>query len=283
MNVQWFPGHMVKALKEIYEKQKMVDMIIEIVDARAPLSSRNPELVNINKPRLIIMSKKDYADSSIVGEWIKYFSNNDVKVIAQDLVNGFNLKEIINACNELMKAKFERDARRGIKNRTVRAMVVGIPNVGKSTFINKLAKRKAAKAGNQPGVTKSQQWVKTENIELLDTPGVLWPKFESKDIGIKLALVGTIKEEILNTDELSVLCYKFLEEYYPNELKKRYDLEVIDENIFENICERRKILKNNGEYDIDKAKYLLLKEFKEGIVGKVCVERPGVEYGIFRV
>ena len=283
MNVQWFPGHMVKALKEIYEKQKMVDMIIEIVDARAPLSSRNPELVNINKPRLIIMSKKDYADNNIVNEWIKYFTNNDVKVIAQDLVNGFNLKEIINACNELMKAKFERDARRGIKNRTVRAMVVGIPNVGKSTFINKLAKRKAAKAGNQPGVTKSQQWVKTENVELLDTPGVLWPKFESKDIGIKLALVGTIKEEILNTDELAIICCKFLEEYYPNELKRRYDLEVIDNNVFENICNRRKLLKNNGEYDVDKAKYLLLKEFKEGIIGKVCVERPGVEYGIFRV
>lgn len=283
MNVQWFPGHMVKALKQIYENQKMVDMIIEIVDARAPLSSRNPELVNINKPRLILMSKKDYADNSIVNEWVKYFTNNDVKVVVQDLVNGFNLKEIINACNELMKAKFERDARRGIKNRTVRAMVVGIPNVGKSTFINKLAKRKAAKAGNQPGVTKSQQWVKTENIELLDTPGVLWPKFESKDIGIKLALVGTIKEEILNNDELADICYKFLEEYYPNELKKRYDLEVIDEYIFENICKRRKILKNNGEYDLDKAKYLLLKEFKEGIVGKVCVERPGVEYGIFRV
>ena len=283
MNIQWFPGHMVKALKQIYETQKMVDMIIEIVDARAPLSSRNPELVNINKPRLILMSKKDYADGAIVNEWIKYFTNNNVKVVAQDLVNGFNLKEIINACNELMKSKFERDARRGIKNRTIRAMVVGIPNVGKSTFINKLAKRKAAKAGNQPGVTKSQQWVKTENIELLDTPGVLWPKFESKDIGIKLALVGTIKEEILNSDELADICYKFLEEYYPNELKKRYDLEVIDENVFEDICNRRKLLKNNGEYDFDKAKYLLLKEFKEGIIGKVCVERPGVEYGIFRV
>lgn len=283
MNVQWFPGHMVKALKEIYEKQKMVDMIIEIVDSRAPLSSRNPELVNIQKPRLIIMSKKDYADPSIVKEWINHFTNNEVKVVAQDLVNGFNLKEIVNACNELMKPKFERDAKRGIRNRTVRAMVVGIPNVGKSTFINKLAKRKAAKAGNQPGVTKSQQWVKTENIELLDTPGVLWPKFESKDIGIKLALVGTIKEEILNLDELAVICYKFLEEYYPNELKKRYELEVIDDNVFENICSRRKLLKNNGEYDIDKAKYLLLKEFKEGIIGKVCVERPGVDYGIFRV
>ena len=283
MNVQWFPGHMVKALKEIYEKQKMVDMIIEIVDSRAPLSSRNPELVNIQKPRLIIMSKKDYADTSIVREWINHFTNNEVKVVAQDLVNGFNLKEIVNACNELMKPKFERDAKRGIRNRTVRAMVVGIPNVGKSTFINKLAKRKAAKAGNQPGVTKSQQWVKTENIELLDTPGVLWPKFESKDIGIKLALVGTIKEEILNLDELAVICYKFLEEYYPNELKKRYELEVIDDNVFENICSRRKLLKNNGEYDIDKAKYLLLKEFKEGIIGKVCVERPGVDYGVFRV
>lgn len=283
MNVQWFPGHMVKALKEIYEKQKMVDMIIEIVDSRAPLSSRNPELVNIQKPRLIIMSKKDYADPNIVKEWINHFTNNEVKVVAQDLVNGFNLKEIVNACNELMKPKFERDAKRGIRNRTVRAMVVGIPNVGKSTFINKLAKRKAAKAGNQPGVTKSQQWVKTENIELLDTPGVLWPKFESKDIGIKLALVGTIKEEILNLDELAVICYKFLEEYYPNELKKRYELEVIDDNVFENICSRRKLLKSNGEYDIDKAKYLLLKEFKEGIIGKVCVERPGVDYGIFRV
>jgi len=283
MNVQWFPGHMVKALKEIYEKQKMVDMIIEIVDSRAPLSSRNPELVNINKPRLIIMSKKDYADNNIVNEWIKHFTSNEVKVVSQDLVNGFNLKEIVNACNELMKPKFDRDAKRGIKNRTIRAMVVGIPNVGKSTFINKLAKRKAAKAGNQPGLTKAQQWVKTDNIELLDTPGVLWPKFESKDIGVKLALIGTIKEEILNIDELAVICYKFLMEYYPNELKKRYDLENIDENIFENICSRRKLLKNNGEYDIEKAKYLLLKEFKEGIICKVCVERPGVDYGIFRV
>lgn len=283
MNVQWFPGHMVKALKEIYEKQKMVDMIIEIVDSRAPLSSRNPELVNINKPRLIIMSKKDYADSKIVNEWIKFFTNSEVKVISQDLINGFNLKEIINSCNELMKFKFERDAKRGIKNRTIRAMVVGIPNVGKSTFINKLAKRKAAKAGNQPGLTKSQQWVKTENIELLDTPGVLWPKFESKDIGVKLALIGTIKEEILNQDELSNLCYAFLKEYYPNELTKRYDLLELDDNVFENIAKRRKILKNNGEYDVEKAKYLLLKEFKEGIIGKVCVERPGADYGVFRV
>jgi len=283
MNVQWFPGHMVKALKEIYEKQKMVDMLIEIVDSRAPLSSRNPELVNINKPRLIVMSKKDYADSSIVNEWIKHFTNSEVKVVCQDLVNGFNLKEIISACNDLMKAKFERDARRGIKNRTIRAMVVGIPNVGKSTFINKLAKRKAAKAGNQPGVTKSQQWVKTDNIELLDTPGVLWPKFESKDIGVKLALIGTIKEEILNNDDLSSLCVSFLKEYYPDYLNKRYNIEVIDDNIYENIAKRRNLLLSNNRYDLEKAKYLLLKEFKEGIIGKVCVERPGVEYGTFRV
>ena len=283
LNINWFPGHMVKALKEIYEKQKMVDMIIEIVDSRAPKASRNPELVNINKPRLIIMSKKDYADNKIVNEWINYFSNENVKVVAQDLVNNFNLKEIVNACNELMKAKFERDAKRGIRNRMVRAMVVGIPNVGKSTFINKLAKRKAAKAGNQPGVTKSQQWVKTENIELLDTPGVLWPRFENRDIGIKLALIGTIKEEILNQDALADICCKFLKEYYPIDLMKRYDLEVIDEHIYENICSRRKLLKNNGEFDLEKAKYLLLKEFKEGIIGNVCVERPGVDYGVFGV
>lgn len=276
-SINWFPGHMVKALKEIYEKQKMVDMLIEIVDARAPLSSRNPELVNINKPRLIIMSKKDYADINIVNDWIKYFSNNSVKVVAQDLVNGFNLKEIINACNELMKPKFERDARRGIKNRTIKAMVVGIPNVGKSTFINKMAKRKAVVAGNKPGVTKSQQWVKTENIELLDTPGVLWPKFENQMIAIKLALIGTIKEEILNNDELSDICYKFLKENYSEALKKRYDLENLDDDIFINIAKRRNLLLSSGKYDIEKAKYLLLKEFKEGIICKVCVERAGVD------
>lgn len=283
MNVQWFPGHMVKALKEIYNNIKMVDMLIEIVDSRAPFSSRNPELVHLNKPRLIIMSKKDYADSKIVKEWIDYFSSNEVKVISQDLVNGFNLKEITNACNELMKSKFERDAKRGIKNRTIRAMIVGIPNVGKSTFINKLAKRKAAKAGNTPGLTKSQQWVKTENLELLDTPGVLWPKFESKDIGIKLALIGTIKENILNNDELVNYCVNFLKEYYEEDFKKRYDLEVIDEFVFENVCKRRNILTGNGEFDIDRAKYLILKEFKEGIIARVCVERPGVTYGVFGV
>ena len=283
MNVQWFPGHMVKALKEIYNNIKMVDMLIEIVDSRAPFSSRNPELVHLNKPRLIIMSKKDYADSKIIKEWIDYFSNNEVKVISQDLVNGFNLKEITNACNELMKSKFERDAKRGIKNRTIRAMVVGIPNVGKSTFINKLAKRKAAKAGNTPGLTKSQQWVKTDNIELLDTPGVLWPKFESKDIGIKLALIGTIKENILNNDELVNYCVNFLKEYYEDDFKKRYDLEVIDDNLFENVCKRRNLLTSNGELDIDRARYLILKEFKEGIIARVCVERPGVTYGVFGV
>lgn len=283
MNVQWFPGHMVKALKEIYNNIKMVDMLIEIVDSRAPFSSRNPELVHLNKPRLIIMSKKDYADSKIVKEWIDYFSNNEIKVISQDLVNGFNLKEITNTCNELMKSKFERDAKRGIKNRTIRAMVVGIPNVGKSTFINKLAKRKAAKAGNTPGLTKSQQWVKTDNIELLDTPGVLWPKFESKDIGIKLALIGTIKENILNNDELVNYCVNFLKEYYEDDFKKRYDLEVIDDNLFDNVCKRRNLLTSNGELDIDRARYLILKEFKEGIIARVCVERPGVTYGVFGV
>ncbi len=283
ININWFPGHMVKALREIYDKQKMVDMLIEIVDSRAPFSSRNPELVNINKPRLIIMSKKDYADKEIVKEWINYFSDKDVKVICQDLVHGFNLKEIISSCNELMKEKIERDLRKGIKNRTIRAMVVGIPNVGKSTFINKMSKRKAAKVSNMPGVTKSQQWVKADNLELLDTPGVLWPKFESQAIGIKLALIGTIKEEILNNDELSILCVSFLKEYYPSYLLKRYDLKNIDDDIFTNIAKRRNLLKNNGEIDIDKAKYLLLKEFKEGIIASVCVERPGVEYGVFGV
>ena len=274
-NINWFPGHMSKSLREIENSLKVVDIIIEILDARAPLSSRNPQIVKYNKPRLLILSKKDLADEVGMKKWIEYFKGENCNVIAMDLNKGFNEKVIVNAINTLMKERIEKDLKRGIKNRTIRALVVGIPNVGKSTFINKMAHRKAAGVGNKPGFTRSLQWVNTSNVELLDTPGVLWPKFEDPSIGIKLALIGTIKEDILDQDTLSDIAIDFLTQYYSKELLNRYNLDSTDkENIFNNIAKNRGLLLKNGVYNIEQAKYLLLKEFKEGLIARVCLELP---------
>ena len=274
-NINWFPGHMSKSLREIENSLKVVDIIIEILDARAPLSSRNPQIVKYNKTRLLILSKKDLADEVGMKKWIEYFKGENCNVIAMDLNKGFNEKVIVNAINNLMKARIEKDLKRGIKNRTIRALVVGIPNVGKSTFINKMAHRKAAGVGNKPGFTRSLQWVNTSNVELLDTPGVLWPKFEDPSIGIKLALIGTIKEDILDQDTLSDIAIDFLTQYYSKELLNRYNLDSTDkENIFNNIAKNRGLLLKNGVYNIEQAKYLLLKEFKEGLIARVCLELP---------
>ena len=274
-NINWFPGHMSKSLREIENSLKVVDIIIEILDARAPLSSRNPQIVKYNKPRLLILSKKDLADEVGMKKWIEYFKGENCNVIAMDLNKGFNEKVIVNAINTLMKERIEKDLKRGIKNRTIRALVVGIPNVGKSTFINKMAHRKAAGVGNKPGFTRSLQWVNTSNVELLETPGVLWPKFEDPSIGIKLALIGTIKEDILDQDTLSDIAIDFLTQYYSKELLNRYNLDSTDkENIFNNIAKNRGLLLKNGVYNIEQAKYLLLKEFKEGLIARVCLELP---------
>ena len=281
-NINWFPGHMSKSLREIENSLKVVDIIIEILDARAPLSSRNPQIVKYNKPRLLILSKKDLADEVGMKKWIEYFKGENCNVIAMDLNKGFNEKVIVNAINTLMKARIEKDLKRGIKNRTIRALVVGIPNVGKSTFINKMAHRKAAGVGNKPGFTRSLQWVNTSNVELLDTPGVLWPKFEDPGIGIKLALIGTIKEDILDINSLSDIAISFLINNYKNEIERRYNLvEYQINNIYECIAKTRGLLLKAGMYNVEQARYLVLKELKEGLIAKVCLELPDFEYDEF--
>lgn len=283
VNINWFPGHMSKSLREIENSLKVVDIIIEILDARAPLASRNPQIGKYNKPRLVILSKKDLVSKEGLDAWIEYFKKDSIRVIAMDLNKGFNEKLVINEVNLLMKDRIEKDLKRGIKNRSIRALVVGIPNVGKSTFINKMAHRKAAGVGNKPGFTRSLQWVNTANIELLDTPGVLWPKFDSV-IGIKLALIGTIKEDILDINTLSSIALNFLINNYKQEFENRYNLiDYNKDNAYEIICKNRGLLLKNNQYNIEQAQYLLLKELKEGLIAKVCLEFPNNEYDEFNL
>lgn len=281
-DIQWFPGHMAKALREISERIKVVDIVIEICDARAPLSSINPELFNIikNKPRIMILSKKDLADENITKSWLKYFEEKGYIALAMNL-NKDNLDVIFNISKVCLKEKIERDKRRGLKPQPIRALVVGIPNVGKSTFINKLSKRKAANVGNMPGVTKAQQWIKIKNdFELLDTPGVLWPKFENQEIGTKLALIGTIKQDILDKSNLAYYLINYLFNEHPDFLTNRYGIELVDEFndeneivLLERIGRKRGLLKAKGEVEINRVEEIILKEFKEGLMGRYSLEK----------
>ena len=287
-DIQWFPGHMAKALREISERLKLVDIVIEICDARAPYSSINPELFNIikNKPRIMILSKKDLADERITENWLKHFESKGYIAKAMNL-NKDNLDVIFSLSKTSLKEKIEKDKRRGLKPQPIRALVVGIPNVGKSTFINKMSKRKAANVGNMPGVTKAQQWIKIKNdFELLDTPGVLWPKFENQDIGTRLALIGTIKQDILDKSALASSLVKYLFANHPEFLINRYNielpLELNSENeqlILERIGIRRGLLRSKGEVEISKVEELILKEFKEGIMGRYSLEKVEDIYG----
>ena len=281
-DIQWFPGHMTKALREINDRIKVVDIVIEICDARAPLSSINPELFNIikNKPRIMILSKKDLADENITKSWLKYFEEKGYIALAMNL-NKDNLDVIFNISKVCLKEKIEKDKRRGLKPQPIRALVVGIPNVGKSTFINKLSKRKAANVGNMPGVTKAQQWIKIKNdFELLDTPGVLWPKFENQEIGTKLALIGTIKQDILDKSNLAYSLLNYLFNEHPEFLTNRYGIELVDEFndeneivLLERIGRKRGLLKAKGEVEINRVEEIILKEFKEGLMGRYSLEK----------
>ena len=281
-DIQWFPGHMAKALREISERIKVVDIVIEICDARAPLSSINPELFNIikNKPRIMILSKKDLADENNTKSWLKYFEEKGYIALAMNL-NKDNLDTIFNISKVCLKEKIEKDKRRGLKPQPIRALVVGIPNVGKSTFINKLSKRKAANVGNMPGVTKAQQWIKIKNdFELLDTPGVLWPKFENQEIGTKLALIGTIKQDILDKSNLAYSLLNYLFNEHPEFLTNRYGIELVDEFndeneiiLLERIGRKRGLLKAKGEVEINRVEEIILKEFKEGLMGRYSLEK----------
>ena len=279
MNVQWYPGHMTKAKRQMQEDIKLIDLIIELVDARVPLSSRNPDIDELgkNKSRLILLNKSDLADERQNEAWKTYFQAKGFYVVKVDSRNGSGMKAINNVIQEACKEKIERDRRRGIKNRPIRAMVVGIPNVGKSTFINTFAGRACAKTGNKPGVTKGKQWIRlNKGVELLDTPGILWPKFEDQTVGLRLALIGSIKDEILNVDELAVELVKFLKAEYPGLLAQRY--EVNEENdiieLISAVAVNRKCLSKGGEPDYSKAAALIIDDFRSGKLGNITLERP---------
>ena len=284
MNVQWYPGHMTKAKRQMQEDIKLIDLIIELVDARVPLSSRNPDIDELgkNKARLILLNKADLADERQNEAWKAYFQSKGFFVVKVDSRNGSGMKAIQNVILEACKEKTERDRRRGIKNRPIRAMVVGIPNVGKSTFINTFAGKACAKTGNKPGVTKGKQWIRlNKGVELLDTPGILWPKFEDQQVGLRLALTGAIKDEILNIDELAMLFIQYMLEEYPGVLKTRYGIteEAADgENAaakaLEEIAVNRKCIKKGNEYDYSKAAALVIDEFRSGQLGSLTLESP---------
>ena len=279
MNFQWYPGHMTKAKRQMQEDMKLIDLVIELVDARIPLSSRNPDIDELgkNKYRLILMNKSDLADKRQTDAWSSYFRKKGFFVVCLDARSKNGMKTVTEVIMEACKEKMERDRKRGIKNRPVRAMVVGIPNVGKSTFINSYAGRACAKTGNKPGVTKGKQWIRlNKNVELLDTPGILWPKFEDQMVGLRLALIGSIKDEILNTDELAIELIGILTKQYPGLLEERYGVDETkkDTDILCEIAEKRKCISKGNEYDYSKAAALVIDEFRSGTIGKITLERP---------
>nr|WP_269448541.1 ribosome biogenesis GTPase YlqF [Metabacillus kandeliae] len=280
VTIQWFPGHMAKARRQVTEKLKLIDIVLELVDARVPLSSRNPmidEIVN-NKPRLVLLNKADMADKTVTKEWMKYFKNKGITALPIDSQSGTGIKDILPACKLILKEKFDKMAAKGIRPRAVRALIIGIPNVGKSTLINRLAKKNIAQTGDRPGVTKAQQWVKVgKEMELLDTPGILWPKFEDEMVGYKLAATGAIKDTILNLQDITVFALRFLKEHYPERLKDRYGLEEIPEDIvllFDEIGKRRGCMMSGGYIDYDKTAELILREMRTVKLGPLTFEAP---------
>lgn len=281
MQFQWYPGHMTKAKRQMQEDIRLVDLVIELVDARIPLSSRNPDIDELgkNKARLILLNKADLADEGANQAWTEYFEKKGYVVVRMDARNKAQTKPVNAAVLDACREKLERDRRRGIKNRPVRAMVVGIPNVGKSTFINSFAGRACAKTGNKPGVTKGKQWIRlNKSVELLDTPGILWPKFEDQSVGLKLALIGSIKDEILNIDEMSLELIKMLmsRPAYREALAARYELTDTEDavSVLEQIARNRSCIRKGGELDYSKAAALVLDEFRSGIIGRITLEMP---------
>ena len=279
MHFQWYPGHMTKARRMMQENIKLIDLIIELVDARVPLSSRNPDIDELgkNKARLILLNKADLAEERLNDEWVEYFKEKGYSAVKVNSKKGGGIKSIQSVIQEACKEKTERDRKRGILNRPVRAMVVGIPNVGKSTFINALAGKACAKTGNKPGVTKGKQWIRlNRNVELLDTPGILWPKFEDQQVGLKLAFIGSIKDEILQTEELAAELVRFLKSEYPGVLEEKYDIPEADDvyECIRNIAESRHCLVRGSELDTEKAAAILLDDFRGGRLGRITLEKP---------
>lgn len=279
MNFQWYPGHMTKAKRMMQENIKLIDIVVELVDARIPLSSKNPDIDVLakNKFRLILLNKVDLASKGRTLEWENYFKDKGFAVAKINSKSGTGVKSIQGIIQEACKEKTERDRKRGILNRPIRAMVVGIPNVGKSTFINSFAGKACTKTGNKPGVTKGKQWIKlNKNVELLDTPGILWPKFEDQIVGLRLALIGSIKDEILNTTEMVLDFIEFLQKNYSGVINTRYNVDESLDNVgvLQEIAKNRSCKLRGDELDLDKAAAILLDDFRSGKLGNITLEFP---------
>ncbi len=280
MNINWYPGHMAKTKKLLIEHLKLVDVIIELMDARIPISSRNPDFDSLfhGKRRIWCLNKSDLADPSISEEWKKYFNARDIKCAFINSRSGQGIKELLMAIEEIMADKFIRDSARGLLRRPVRAMVTGIPNVGKSTFINSLTGRSAARTGDRPGVTRDKQWIKVnKSIHLLDTPGILWPKLGDEKTGLNLAFTGAIKDEIMDLETLTGKLLDYLACNYRSNIEERYNLKITNQTglmLLEEICKSRGLLLPAGQLDTLKGAQKILDEFRGAVIGRISLERP---------
>lgn len=281
MNIQWYPGHMTKAKRMMQENLKIIDLIIEIVDARLPLSSRNPEIDDLvgNKPRLMLLNKADIADSKLNEAWEKYFEKKGISAYAVSSISGKNFNFVFEKCKVLLADKIQREKEKGIVNRPIKIMICGVPNVGKSSFINKLSGRKSAITGDRPGVTKGKQWIRLKNgFELLDTPGILWPKFDDEAVGLKLAYTGAIKDEIIDTEELACNLLEYLKENYPQALEARYKMTDFNDlkgyELLEYLGKKRGFVVSGGEINTERAAGILLDEFRAARLGNITLEKP---------
>ncbi|NLP48302.1 MAG: ribosome biogenesis GTPase YlqF [Clostridiales bacterium] len=280
-NINWFPGHMAKTVRQIKSSLPSVDAVAEILDARIPNSSRNPDLDSIlgDKPRLIVLNKADLADSNASRRWIKYYQELGLKAITVDCRRGRGLEAVEGALNEILKEKIEKNIEKGMVGRAKRLMVVGIPNTGKSSFINKMVGKNKAKAADKPGVTRKNQWFDArDGIQLLDTPGVLWPKFEDPEVGEKLAFIGSIKDDVVDIEFLAMSLLKVLRDHYPEKLSQRYSLKDFEKEeaygLLELVAKRRGMLLQGGRFDTERAAIMLLDEFRGGLLGRISLEHP---------
>ncbi|QKS71456.1 ribosome biogenesis GTPase YlqF [Paenalkalicoccus suaedae] len=280
MTIQWYPGHMAKAKRQVQEKLNLIDVVIEVVDARIPLSSRNPlvdELIR-QKPKLVLINKSDLADPEATKKWVDYFEQDEMTSLIIDAQRGKGMNLIPGKVRELATPLLEKWERKGINPRPLRTLILGIPNVGKSTVINKLANKKIARIGDRPGVTKAQQWIKVgKEMELLDTPGILWPKFEDEQVGFRLALTGAIKEEIFDFQAATVFLLRFLTANYPTLLKNRYQLTELSDDMgdmFDAIGKRRGCLMGGGLVDYDRVAEIVFRDFRQGKFGNISLELP---------
>ena len=291
MNINWYPGHMAKTKKQIIEDLKLIDVVIELLDARIPIASQNPDLKEIvgNKKKIVVLNKCDLADEKENKKWVTYFEKEGVKAVLTDANSGYGIQEVTREIENIMKEDLQKEAKKGRVGRQIRVMILGIPNVGKSSFINRVSKKTSAGVGNKPGVTRQKQWIRLQNnIELLDTPGVLWPKFDNEEVALNLSYIGTIKDEILDKTEIAFFLLKFLLQNYKANLLERYKLQEVEiQNILENIQnpneqimevlyligKRRGAIISGGNVDEEKVSNILLDDFRTGKLGKISLEK----------